>query len=65
VGFWRKAVTKVARGALDATGRAIKGALFGDQEPAANEEDKPDPFAKLKAAEKEERERERASKRRK
>jgi hypothetical protein len=65
VGFWRKAVTRVAKGALDATGRAIKGALFGDEEPAPKEEEKPDPFAKLKAAEKAEKERERASQRRK
>jgi hypothetical protein len=56
VGFWRKAVTKVAKGALDATGRAIKGALFGAEEPAPKAEEKPDPFAKLKAAEKAEKE---------
>jgi hypothetical protein len=56
VGFWRKAVTRVARGALDATGRAIKGALFGDEEPAAKEDEEPDPFAKLKAQERAEKE---------
>jgi hypothetical protein len=56
VGFWRKAVTRVAKSALDATGRAIKGALFGGEEPAAKEEEKPDPFAKLKAQERAEKE---------
>jgi len=54
--LWRKAVKKIAKGALDSTGRAIKGALLGDGKPAPDEEEKPDPFAKLKAAEKAEKE---------
>jgi hypothetical protein len=55
----RKAVKKAAQGALDSAGRAIEKALFGDlptSEPKA-ETEKPDPFAKLKAAEAEARER--------
>jgi hypothetical protein len=59
---------KAAMGAIDSTGRAIEKALFGDtEEESAKSEDaaaldakeaKPDPFAKLKAAEVAKRERE-------
>jgi hypothetical protein len=60
VSFWRKAVKKIAKGALDATGRAIKGAFQGDSRSAP--EEPPDPFAKLKAAEKAEKEKREAAK---
>jgi hypothetical protein len=56
VSFWGNAVKKIAKGALDATGRAIKGALLGDTKPVSEKDEPPDPFAKLKAAEKAEKE---------
>jgi hypothetical protein len=62
----RKAVKKAARSAIDSAGKAIGRVLFGnldDDETKPAEEQKPDPFAKLKAAEAEKREREREEKR--
>src|SRR5580698_10323916 len=59
----RKAVKKAAQGALDSAGRAIEKALFGDAPPdAPREPAPPDPFAKLKAAEADKKERAAAQK---
>jgi hypothetical protein len=67
----RKAAKKVARAALDSAskaagsaGKALGRAFFGEEEGAAVAEDasRPDPFAKLKAAEAEKRAREHADK---
>ena len=50
---------KAALGAADTVGEAIERAIFGDVEPSTKEEgtpQAPDPFARLKAKEKAERE---------
>jgi len=70
----RQAAKKVARTALDSAGkavgeagRALQSALLGDDPrapPTSEEAPKPDPFAKLKAAETERHARERTEKQR-
>ncbi len=61
----RKAVKKAARSAIDSAGKVIGRVLFGnldEDEAGKPPEEKPDPFAKLKAAEAEKKEREREEK---
>jgi hypothetical protein len=42
---------KAARGALDSMGDALEKAMFGDADEKKKSDPPPDPFAKLKAAE--------------
>jgi hypothetical protein len=55
-GLERRALKKAAKTAGKALGRLVFGDL--DEDEAKKEEEKPDPFAKLKAAEAERKERE-------
>jgi hypothetical protein len=54
---------KAAKGALNSAGKAIEKALFGNaEEEHPHEEEKPDPFAQLKASEAEKKRRDREEK---